>query len=111
MAAVLAALMSGGVLYLRAQATTPTFQAAALDFHQHPRPTGFYAVQRYEVAGGPVTVISVSAPKAPPAASKMIRTSEIGPYAISEWSSQGRRWAMVSPRATHRQACSVCHRA
>jgi hypothetical protein len=111
MAAALAALMSGGVLYLRAQSYSSSFAATAAGLHQHREGNSvFYAVQRHTVDGQPVTIVSV-ADDTGSATSKLIRTAEIDGLAISEWTSQGRRWAMVSPRATHKQACSVCHRA
>lgn len=109
MAAAAAALMSGGVLYLRAQSAAATFPQAALELHQDPRAgAGAYAVQRYEVDGQPVTIVSVSAAAA--TGRKHIETSEAGAYAVSEWTSGGRHWAMVSTKAVHRHACSVCHR-
>jgi hypothetical protein len=111
MAAALAALMSGGVLYLRAQSYSSSFAATAASLHQHREGnTSFYAVQRHTVDGQPVTIVSV-ADDTGSATSKLIRTAEIDGLAISEWTRQGRRWAMVSPRAAHKQACSVCHRA
>src|SRR6187399_2554614 len=61
MAAALAALMSGGVLYLRAQSYSSSFAATAANLHQHREGnSGFYAVQRHTVDGQPVTIVSVA---------------------------------------------------
>jgi hypothetical protein len=110
MAAALAALMSGGVLYLRAQSNPSSFSATAASLHQHREgSSGFYAVQRHTVEGQPVTIVSVADGSS--TTSKQIRTTEADGLAISEWTSKGRRWAMISTKATHKQACSVCHRA
>ena len=117
MAAALAALMSGGVLYLRAQATAASspFAVEAVNFHRQAAstaPDSSYAVQRYTFEGQPVTVVSAPEPGTPNTKKLVHATSAGGGgLAVSEWTSQGRRWAMVSTALTHRQACSVCHRA
>ena len=115
MAAALAALMSGGVLYLRAQQSSQSqFTAASIALHRQqplaPSARQTYAVQRYTFEGEPVTVVSAAA-SGPLAPGKQVRTADFGNLAVSEWTSQGRHWAMVSAKSHHRQACSVCHRA
>lgn len=119
MAAALAALMSGGVLYLRAQQqplgemAPATFASSAIALHTHPdaSPAADYAVQRYVVAGQPVTVVSLVDKSATGPKQVRAATTDAGPFAISEWRAGGRRWAVVSDRAAHKQACTVCHRA
>ena len=115
MAAILAALMSGGVLYLRAQQTSyalSPFTAAAVRLHQaQPSPDASYAVQRYTLNREPVTVVSTPHPSPSSALSKTVRTMSFNGLAVSEWTSRGRRWAMISANSAHKQACSICHRA
>lgn len=119
MAAAIAAVMTGGVLYLRA--LEPARAAAglreiALAAHQGggaaaPLP---YAVQRYEQASGEtVTVLSAAGATlaGPDPGQKHIRTTEWGALAISEWTSQGRTWVLVSSISAHKTACRVCHHA
>lgn len=97
MAAAIAALMTGGVLYLRAAG-----RAAA------PDEIAVYAVQRHIAEGQSVTIVSAAAA---PGAPGHIRTIETGPWAVSEWEAGGRRWAMVTSKPYRLQTCSLCHRA
>lgn len=115
MAAALAVLMSGGVLYLRAQqTTTPSFASTALAWHRQQSPDSrLYssdALERYVVDGNPITVVSRPVP-ASSTETKHIQTAQLGSFSISEWTLKGRQWALVSDSAHHRRACSVCHRA
>lgn len=124
MAAAIAALMTGGVLYVRAAAhreesagnhallTTEAIRIhrqhnTALD--EEKPPASSYAIQRHIIDGQPVTILSAAAFSAAQPGPKQVRTTTIGALAVSEWNSGGRRWAMVSSQAGHRQACSICH--
>ncbi len=115
MAAAIAALMTGGVLYLRAQqprALTP--QQMALDIHTLGRAhtEANYTVRReWTAAGVPVTLIA--APAADTSAVKLVRTTyrQGGELAVSEWTHAGRHWVMVVQASAHAQACRICHRA
>lgn len=115
MAAAIAAVMSGGVLYLRAfepSRTTLSLEQAAMAAHQGKAAPPVYAVQRYEQPGGPVTLVSAAAePGTAVAGPKRVRTKELDALSISEWTSQGRRWVLVSGKAAHQTACRVCHHA
>ena len=118
MAAALAVLLSGGVLYLRAQQPSrSTFTTAAISFHlgglsTDPAQMRDYAIQRYTVEGEPVTVVSKPLPgDLAGATHKQLHTTQAGLLAVSEWSYQGRSWALISRAAHHQQACQVCHRA
>ncbi len=118
MAAALTALLSGGVLYLRAQQPSlSTITTAALKLHLASSAdltlTSDYTIQRFLVEGEPVTVVSKLAPDdvSPPTAGKQVHTAQAGRLAVSEWSHQGRSWALVSTVSRHKQACKVCHRA
>ena len=118
MAAALAALMSGGVLYLRAQQqpgglpSLDSLGASALALHRLPdsTPEPAYAVQRYRIEGVPVTLVSMADPSA--IGPSRILSIDASPLTVSEWGAGGRRWALVSdPTTRNKQACTVCHRA
>lgn len=112
MAAALAALMSGGVLYLRAHSPEASFAITAARLHEAPSSvSAAYEIKRFIIDGQPVTVISASTGQTPLAASKKIHTATVGALTVSEWTSNGRRWALVSVKNNHRQACQVCHHA
>ena len=126
MAAAVAGLMTGGVLYLRAAnqwtglptgevshlvtdavrihrgqlASTPDFRGAT------------YTVQRHVIGGQPVTVLSATAASSDTQPQgKRLEMIEMDDLAISEWTSEGRTWALVATKAVQRQACFICHRA
>jgi hypothetical protein len=111
MAAALAVLTSGGVLYLRAEQAR-SFADTAVALHRGADRSGTqaYGVQRYVVNGEAITVVSAPASTAAVRA-KMIRTATFGTLAVSAWTFDGRYWALVSTAAQHKQACTVCHRA
>ncbi len=124
MAAAIAALMTGGVLYVRAAAyqhesagDSARLNAEAIRIHQQlntasdgeKQSASAYAIQRHMLDGQPVTILSVAAFSAAEPGPKQVRTTTTGALAVSEWNSRGRRWAMVSTPAAHRQACSICH--
>jgi hypothetical protein len=123
MAAAIAALMTGGVLYVRAAAHqqesagnySPLTTEAIRIHRQHndgEKPAASsYAIQRQFVDNQPVTILSVAAISAAPPGPKQVRTTTMGALAVSEWNSGGRRWAMVSAQTVHRQACAICHHA
>jgi hypothetical protein len=117
MAAAVAALISGSVVYLEAQASrhahvegASPLAAAAIRLHETGTASweGNYSVDRRSVSGQAVTLVSEPSPSTPEAR-KQIRTSETGLLAVSEWIVRGRRWAMVTPKGVHRQACTICH--
>ena len=110
MAAAIAALMTGGVLYLRASQTQveTALASAAIAVHQGQPGSAAYVVQRHMREGQSVTIVSIAATSG---AAGRIRTLESGTLAVSEWAAGGRRWAMVTSKLSHRQACSLCHRA
>ena len=117
MVAAVTALLSGGVLYLRAQQPSLSIiTTAAVKLHlaspADPTLTSGYTIQRFLVEGEPVTVVSKPAPNGvSPTAGKQVHTAQAGLLAVSEWSHQGRSWALVSTVSHHKQACKICHRA
>lgn len=114
MAAAIAALMTGGVLYLRAQQPRAlTAEQVALDLHTLGRADGQanYTVRReFTATGAPVTLVAM--PTATTSV-KIVRTTyrKGGELAVSEWSHGGQRWVMVVQASAHAQACQICHRA
>ncbi len=124
MAAAIAALMTGGVWYVRAAAYQPesagnyarlTTEAIRVHRQQYTasdaeKPhVSFYAIQRHIIDGQPVTILSAAAFSTVQPEPKQVRTTTIDGLAVSGWNSGGRRWAMVSSQTGHRQACSICH--
>ncbi|MBM3797575.1 MAG: hypothetical protein FJW31_26805 [Acidobacteria bacterium] len=117
MAAAIAALMTGGVLYLRAQQPRlHTPEQVALDIHKLGSADGqaSYTVRReVTITGVPVTLVAAPATNISATAAKIVRTTyrQGGELAVSEWTHAGRRWVMVVRTPAHAQACQICHRA
>ena len=126
MAAAVAGLMTGGVLYLRAanhwngpptaEATRFATESARIHRGRHGSATdpieGAYVVERHVLGGQPVTIVSVAAAFTDiQPGRKSLETIDMDEVAVSEWTSQGRTWALVAPKSVHLKTCSICHRA
>lgn len=111
MAGALAAALTAGVIYLRAYEHPPSLVGTAIQLHRSGTTTRdpHYAVQRYP--GIPATLVSSDSVPTQPGHRKHVISTEVDDLAISEWTSQGRRWVLVSHKSVRHAACRMCHKA